>query len=169
MKKPNTISTTLTPIAVIVAVMGGYYLVDKLAGSLDMEIRVGVALALGLVIGFIGCTAFGALVLFGAKGQTDDDPLVSLNLDIWLHGLTTLPIRWVLFKLGSSVLIICGILSYSDPKWYPASVFVAVMYLCVCVLIAHLAKEVTKQWQEIMSPALRPEETPSAYPSEYQS
>ena len=169
MKKPNNISTTLTPIAVIVAVMGGYYLVDKLAGSLDMEIRVGVALALGLVIGFIGCTAFGALVLFGAKGQTDDDPLVSLNLDIWLHGLTTLPIRWVLFKLGSSVLIICGILSYSDPKWYPASVFVAVMYLCVCVLIAHLAKEVTKQWQEIMSPALRPEETPSAYPSEYQS
>ena len=169
MKYAKTVKALLTPISVIVAAIGGYYLVDKLAGPLDMESRVVVGLVLGLVIGSIGCAAFGALVLFGAKGQTDDDPLVSLNLDIWLHGLTTLPIRWVLFKLGSSVLIICGILSYSDPKWYPASVFVAVMYLCVCVLIAHLAKEVTKQWQEIMSPALRPEETPSAYPSEYQS
>ena len=169
MKKPNNISTTLTPIAVIVAVMGGYYLVDKLAGSLDMEIRVGVALALGLVIGFIGCTAFGALVLFGAKGQTDDDPLVSLNLDIWLHGLTVLPIRWMVFKLGSSVLIICGLLSYSDPKWYPASGFVGVMYLCVCLMLLHVARGVTKQWQAIMSPALRAEEVIKSFPSKYQS
>ena len=169
MKYAKTVKSLLTQISVIVAAIGGYYLVDKLAGPLDMESRVVVGLVLGLVIGSIGCAAFGALVLFGAKGQTDDDPLVSLNLDIWLHGLTVLPIRWMVFKLGSSVLIICGLLSYSDPKWYPASGFVGVMYLCVCLMLLHVARGVTKQWQAIMSPALRAEEVIKSFPSKYQS
>ena len=165
----KTVKALLTPISVMVASIGGYYLVNKLAGSLDLESRVVVGLVLGLVIGSIGCTAFGAVLLYGAKLQTDDDPLVSLNLDVWLYGLTTLPLRWVAFKLGSSVLIICGLLSYSDPKWYPASGFVAVMYLCVCLMLLHVARGVTKQWQAIMSPALRAEEAINSFPSKYQS
>ena len=169
MNLTKTVKAVLTPLSVIVSASGGYYLVNNLAGSLDMESRVVIGLVLGLVIGSIGCTAFGTLVLSGAKRQTDDEPDVCANLDEWLYGLTTLPIRWMAFKLGSSVLIICGLLSYSDPKWYPASGFVAAMYLCVCLMLLHVARGVTKQWQAIMSPALRAEEAINSLPSKYQS
>lgn len=168
MNLAKIVKAVLTPLSVVVAALGGLYLVNKVAASLDLGSRIGVGLILGLVIGLVGCTAFGALILFGAREQTDNEPEICANLDAWLHGLTTLPLRWMVYKLGSSVLVICGILSFTDPKWHPASAFVAAMYLCVCLMLLHIAKMVTRQWREIMFPVLRPEEVLNTHPSEYQ-
>ena len=147
----KTFKMAMTPISVLIAMICGYFLVYQLAGQFDLTMKIIAGASIGLVIGAIGCAIFGAIILYGAKNQTDDDPLVNLNLDRWLYALIELPLNWVKNELGISVFLMSSAtLSSGFQGGLPVVAFLLALYLCVWLTVIHIGNGVTKIYVDIM-------------------